>query len=296
MENKSVHDDYDVKELIGSGNFSKVYLGVEKKTSEKFAIKMIDKKLVENTRLENEIQILKKVNHKNIISLKDIYETQSKLYLVMELVTGGELFNKIVEIGAYSESIAKDLVRQILHGVKYLHSLNIAHRDLKPTNLLLKSSESNEIKIADFGLSKILGPDSMMQTACGTPIYVAPEVLKGDGYDKEVDLWSVGVIMYILLCGFPPFFDDGENMGQLFEQIMAGDFDFPDPYWTDIDESAKNLIEHLLVVDPSKRYTADQALAHTWLQSERDHSLPTFQEKFKETLRGEPENPKKGAK
>jgi len=287
----SIHDEYDVKELIGSGNFSKVHLGIEKKTGTRYAIKIIDKKLVETTRLENEIQILKKVDHKNIILLKEVFESSSKLYLVMELVTGGELFNKIVEIGAYSEQIAKDLVRQIIHGVKYLHSLNIAHRDLKPTNLLLKAPDSNEIKIADFGLSKILGPDSMMQTACGTPIYVAPEVLKGEGYDKEVDLWSVGVIMYILLCGFPPFFDDGENMGQLFEQIMAGDFDFPDPYWTDIDESAKNLIEHLLVVEPSKRYTADEALAHPWLKSERDHVLPTFQEKFKGFKEGE--HPKK---
>jgi len=289
---RSIHDEYDVKELIGSGNFSKVHMGIEKKTGTKYAIKIIDKKLVETTRLENEIQILKKVDHKNIILLKEVFESSSKLYLVMELVTGGELFNKIVEIGAYSEQIAKDLVRQIIQGVKYLHSLNIAHRDLKPTNLLLKSNDTNEIKIADFGLSKILGPDSMMQTACGTPIYVAPEVLKGEGYDKEVDLWSVGVIMYILLCGFPPFFDDGENMGQLFEQIMAGDFDFPDPYWTDIDESAKNLIEHLLVVEPSKRYTADEALAHPWLKSERDHALPTFQEKFK-GFKEEGEHPKK---
>eukprot|EP01088_Endostelium_zonatum_P015830 TRINITY_DN403_c0_g1_i1.p1 TRINITY_DN403_c0_g1~~TRINITY_DN403_c0_g1_i1.p1 ORF type:complete len:297 (-),score=73.67 TRINITY_DN403_c0_g1_i1:130-1020(-) len=279
---RSIHDVYEIKELLGSGNFSKVHLGVEKSTGEKWAIKIIDKKLVETTRLENEIQILKRVSHVNIIALKDVFESPSKLYLVMELVTGGELFNKIVEIGAYSEQIAKEIVKQILEGVKYLHSLSIAHRDLKPTNLLLKSTEENEIKIADFGLSKILGPDSMMQTACGTPIYVAPEVLKGEGYDKEVDLWSVGVIMYILLCGFPPFFDDGENMGQLFEQIMAGDFDFPDPYWTDIDESAKDLIEHLLKVEPAKRYTADQALAHEWLQSkDKTTVLPTFQEQFK---------------
>jgi len=282
MEERNIHDEYEIKELLGSGNFSKVHLGIEKKTQQKWAIKIIDKKLVETTRLENEIQILKRVAHVNIIALKDVFESSSKLYLVMELVTGGELFNKIVEIGAYTEQTAKEIVRQILEGVKYLHSLSIAHRDLKPTNLLLKSSEDSEIKIADFGLSKILGPDSMMQTACGTPIYVAPEVLKGEGYDKEVDLWSVGVIMYILLCGFPPFFDDGENMGQLFEQIMAGDFDFPDPYWTDIDESAKDLIEHLLRVEPSKRYTADQALAHEWLKtSDKQTTLPGFKEQFK---------------
>jgi len=279
----SVHDNYDLKETIGTGNFSKVFLGVHKKSGDKWAIKVIEKKLVETSRLSNEIAILKKVNHPNIIALNEVYETETKLYLVMELVTGGELFNKIVEIGAYSEKIAKSIVKQILNGVKYLHDNNIAHRDLKPTNLLLKSPTTDEIKIADFGLSKILSPDSMMQTACGTPIYVAPEVLKGEGYDKEVDLWSVGVIMYILLCGFPPFFDDGENMGQLFEQIMAGDFEFPDPYWTDIAEPAKDLIKHLLVVDPAKRYTAEQALAHPWTGAESSSAhITTFNQKFKE--------------
>jgi len=201
--------------------------------------------------------------------LKEVYDSDpTKLYLVMELVTGGELFNKIVEIGSYSEKVAKGLVKQIVSAVKYLHDLNIAHRDIKPTNLLLASPESNEIKLADFGLSKILGPDSMMQTACGTPIFVAPEVLNGEGYDKSVDCWGIGIIMYILLCGYPPFFDDGENMAALFEQIMSGSFEFADPYWTDISSGAKDLIEHLLVVDPAKRFTAAQCLEHPWLKDE----------------------------
>jgi calcium/calmodulin-dependent protein kinase I len=217
------------------GNFSKVVLAICKETNEKYAVKVIDKKEVDETRLRMEVEILKKVKHPNIISLKEVYdEDPKKLYLVMELVTGGELFNKIVEIGSYSENIAKRLVKQMVSAVKHLHDQHIAHRDLKPNNLLLAAPGVDEIKIADFGLSKILSPDSMMQTACGTPIYVAPEVLKGEGYDKEVDIWSIGVVMYILLCGYPPFFDDGENMAALFEQIMAGDFEFADPYWTDI--------------------------------------------------------------
>merc|ERR1712232_571392 len=134
----------------------------------------------------------------------------------------GELFDTITEIGAYSEKTAAELVLNIVSAVKYLHDRQIAHRDLKPTNLLLKNEHDlTNVKIADFGLSKIMGDNNMMQTACGTPIYVAPEVLSGEAYDKEVDMWSVGVITYILLCGFPPFFDDGSNMGELFEQILA---------------------------------------------------------------------------
>jgi len=261
-----VADDYEFGETLGTGNFSKVILGTHKRTGEKFAIKVIERKEVDGSRLKTEVEIMKKVNHPNIISLKEVYDSDpTKLYLVMELVTGGELFNKIVEIGSYSEKIAKGLVKQIVSAVKYLHDLNIAHRDIKPTNLLLASPNSNVIKLADFGLSKILGPDSMMQTACGTPIFVAPEVLNGEGYDKSVDCWGIGIIMYILLCGYPPFFDDGENMAALFEQIMSGSFEFADPYWTDISSEAKDLIEHLLVVDPSKRFTAAKCLEHPWL-------------------------------
>lgn len=265
-----VNTDYEIGEVIGTGNFSQVHTATHRETGEKVAIKVIEKGSIDESRLETEIEILKRVEHPSIIQLKGIYESSNKLYLVMELVTGGELFDKIVEIGSYSEGTARSMVRQIVKAVKYLHENGIAHRDLKPTNLLLKSPEGNDIKIADFGLSKILGPDTMMQTACGTPIYVAPEVLKGEGYGEEVDLWSVGVIMYIMLCGFPPFYDDGDNMGQLFEQIMEGDFDFPDPYWTDISDAAQDLIENLLVVEVEDRYTADQALAHEWLTGEED--------------------------
>jgi serine/threonine protein kinase len=184
----------------------------------------------------------------------------------MELVTGGELFNRIVELGAYTEEMAVKVVRSLLDAVAYLHSLNIAHRDLKPTNLLLKSvDDDSDVKIADFGLSKILGENALMQTACGTPIYVAPEVLSGEAYEREVDLWSIGVIMYILLCGFPPFFNDGTDVGMLFDQIMTGTFEFPDPYWTNISDDAKNLIKQFLTVDPAKRPTAEEALKHPWI-------------------------------
>jgi serine/threonine protein kinase len=269
----SIEQVYEIKEELGRGEFSVVFLGVHRKTGEKYAIKVIDKANVDVSRLESEVAILKKVQHPNIIALKEFFDTPKKLYLVMELVTGGELFQKIVELGSYTEAVAAACVRNILSAVAYLHSQGIVHRDLKPTNLLLKSpSDITEVKLADFGLSKIITGEPL-NTTCGTPIYVAPEVLAGEGYDKAVDLWSVGVIMYILLCGFPPFFDDGKNMARLFEQIMAGQFDYPEPYWSGISDEAKDLINHLLQVDPAKRYTAEKALQHPWIQTASQHKL-----------------------
>jgi len=260
-----IFDVYDIKEELGRGAFSIVKLAVHKKTGEKYAVKIIDKKNVgtDLVRLETEIQILKKVNHTNIISMKELFDTHEYLFIVTELVTGGELFDKIVEKGSYTEKTAATLVTKIVSAIHYLHNLGIVHRDLKPENLLLKDGASDtEVKLADFGLSKIVGPQVMM-TACGTPGYVAPEVLSATGYDKEVDLWSIGVITYILLCGFPPFYN--EDLPQLFEQIMKAEYDFPAEYWGHVSKDAKNFITKLLVVDPSKRMSSQQALAHPWL-------------------------------
>jgi len=263
-----LEDVYEIKSDLGKGAFSVVKLAVNKKSGEKVAIKIIDKKSAatpqDAKRLETEVAILKKINHPNIVSLKDMFETDKELSLVMELVTGGELFDKIVEKGQYTEKEASVIVKKMLEAVEYLHSVNIAHRDLKPENLLLKSNDDTEVMISDFGLSKIVGQESMMETACGTPYYVAPEVLSATGYDKEVDLWSVGVITYLLLCGFPPFY--GESLPEVFEQIMKADYDFPDPYWTDISQEAKDLISKLLVPDAKKRYTSTQALKHPWVE------------------------------
>jgi len=178
-------------------------------------------------------------------------------------VTGGELFDKIVELGSYSEKDAANLVAKMVSAIDYLHELGIAHRDLKPENLLLRDKDSiSEVKLADFGLSKIVSQQVMM-TACGTPGYVAPEVLLAKGYGPEVDMWSIGVITYILLCGFPPFYN--EKLQLLFEQIMKADYDFPVDYWSDISEDAKDFIRKLLVVEPKKRMTGKEALQHKWL-------------------------------
>jgi len=261
--------NYDLKEQIGKGAFAVVHLAISKKTSEKCAVKIIDKKEAnaeqDEKRLQTEVTILKRVKQENIVDLKDMYETPLKLYLVMELVTGGELFDKIVEKGSYSEKEASIVVRKILNAVHYLHTNGIAHRDLKPENLLLRSENDTDVMLSDFGLSKIIGEDTMMQTACGTPYYVAPEVLSATGYGPEVDLWSVGVITYLLLCGFPPFY--GESLPEVFEQIMKAEYDFPEPYWNDITKEAKDLISKLLVVDPKKRKTAKEALEHPWIKN-----------------------------
>jgi len=262
-----VEEFYDIGKELGRGTFSIVKDGISKKNGEKVALKFIDKKYVDKEDLlllTREIDIMKKVNHENVLSLKEIYETENQLSLVMELVTGGELFFKIVERGSYSEKDASSIVRQIVNGVKYLHSLGIAHRDLKPENLLCSGEDNMVIKIADFGLSKIFAGGQQLVTSCGTPDYAAPEVLTGESsYEKSVDLWSVGVITYVLLCGFPPFF--AKTQPALFEKIIKAEYSFPDPEWTYISDIAKDFIRKLLVLDPKKRLTAEEALEHPFL-------------------------------
>ncbi|KAL2091423.1 hypothetical protein ACEWY4_013686 [Coilia grayii] len=207
---------------------------------------------------------LPRIKHANIVSLEDIFESKSHLYLVMQLVSGGELFDRIVAKGFYTEKDASKLIQQILDAVKYLHDMGIVHRDLKPENLLYYSmDEDSKIMISDFGLSKIEGSGSVMSTACGTPGYVAPEVLAQKPYSKAVDCWSIGVIAYILLCGYPPFYD--ENDSKLFEQILKAEYEFDSPYWDDISDSAKDFIIHLMEKDPRLRYTCEQALQHPWI-------------------------------
>jgi len=262
-----IEKQYEFKSELGRGAFSIVYLAVHKATNNHFAVKVINKKDLGKDyekNLKMEVDILKKVNHPNIIALKELFDTPDKLYLIMELVTGGELFDKIVEKGSYTEDEASTLVRKIVSAVDYLHNLGIVHRDLKPENLLLKRADNDlEIAIADFGLSKIVGQQMMMQTACGTPSYVAPEVLNASGYGKEVDMWSIGVITYILLCGFPPFY--GDTVPEIFEQIMEANFDYPEEYWGSVTKEAKDFINKLLVVDSDKRMSAVDALRHPWL-------------------------------
>uniref|UniRef100_A0A8C7MXI4 Calcium/calmodulin-dependent protein kinase 1Da n=1 Tax=Oncorhynchus kisutch TaxID=8019 RepID=A0A8C7MXI4_ONCKI len=248
------------------GAFSEVLLAQERSTGKMFAVKCIPKKALKGkeSSIENEINVLRKIKHENIVALEDIYESSNHLYLIMQLVSGGELFDRIVEKGFYTEKDASTLIRQVLDAVDYLHKLGIVHRDLKPENLLyFNPQDESKIMISDFGLSKMEGSGDVMSTACGTPGYVAPEVLAQKPYSKAVDCWSIGVIAYILLCGYPPFYD--ENDSKLFEQILKADYEFDAPYWDDISDSAKDFIGSLMEKDPAKRFTCDQALGHPWI-------------------------------
>lgn len=274
-----IEDKYVIKELLGTGAFSEVRLCEHRETGQAFAVKIIDKKALKGKEdsLENEIRVLKRFSakrqendpdktwftHPNIVQLFETYEDKSKVYLIMELVTGGELFDRIVEKGSYTEKDASYLIRQVLEAVDYMHEQGVVHRDLKPENLLYYNpAEDSKIMISDFGLSK-MEDSGFMATACGTPGYVAPEVLAQKPYGKAVDVWSIGVISYILLCGYPPFYD--ENDANLFAQILKGEFEFDSPYWDEISESAKDFIRNLMCVNVEKRFTCKQALAHPWI-------------------------------
>jgi len=269
----TVEDKYDMKDVLGTGAFSQVRLAESRDDGNMYAIKIIDKKALKGKEdsLENEIRVLKRLKHPNIVALLEVFEDKTKVFLVMELVTGGELFDRIVEKGSYSEKDAADLIKQVLSAVAYMHGEGVVHRDLKPENLLYYSPDpESKIMISDFGLSK-MEESGVMATACGTPGYVAPEVLAQKPYGKAVDVWSIGVISYILLCGYPPFYD--ENDANLFAQILKGEFEFDSPYWDDISEEAKDFIRSLMCVNVEHRLTCEAALDHCWItgvQSEKN--------------------------
>ncbi|GFN76867.1 calcium/calmodulin-dependent protein kinase type 1 [Plakobranchus ocellatus] len=218
-----------------------------------------------------EVKILKALKHPCIIGIEDVIDTPDMLYIVLELVEGGELFDKIISIDKYSEDTAKMLFYQMAVAIKYLHDQGITHRDLKPENILLATDELETlIKVTDFGLSKFVDAGSMMKTFCGTPSYLAPEILltAGSGaYTKAIDCWSLGVILFIMLSGYPPFSDERKDM-DLPKQIMGGHYSFPKQYWGDVSETAIDLMKKMMVVDPKKRLTFDEVLSHPWLQDD----------------------------
>ncbi|KAL5962324.1 Calcium/calmodulin-dependent protein kinase type 1 [Taenia solium] len=285
MINSKLIDRYSMKELLGTGAFSEVRLAEDKLNPGTFcAIKCIRKRNYQGqdeesalneddfksreASLKNEILVLRRLSHPNIVRLIDAFEDEDSHYLIMELVTGGELFDRIVDKGSFTEKDASDLIRQVLLATEYMHSREVVHRDLKPENLLFYSPlPTSKIMISDFGLSRIDGSEGSLSTACGTPGYVAPEVLSAQagkkGYGKEVDCWAIGVITYILLCGYPPFYDESDQ--ELFRQIQKAHYEFDSPYWDEISDSAKSFIRSLLQKDPAQRASCTEALAHPWI-------------------------------
>lgn len=271
-----IRQKYTITKMLGVGAYGEVRLAFEKNNCNKYAIKIIQKKkfsingkheINSNSQIKSEIDILKKLKHPCIIRVHEVVDTIDSVFIILDLAEGGELFDKVVKLGRYEESTAKLLFYQMVLTIKYLHDKGITHRDLKPENILL-ASDKNEtlIKVTDFGLSKFFNSASMMKTFCGTPNYLAPEVLftKGEGkYSNKVDNWSLGVILYIILVGFPPFSDEN-----LEAEIKQGSYDFFDQAWSNISGEAKDVIRKLMCVDPVKRSSLEAILEHTWFKND----------------------------
>ncbi|XP_044011090.1 calcium/calmodulin-dependent protein kinase type II alpha chain isoform X3 [Aphidius gifuensis] len=275
-------DNYDLKEELGKGAFSVVRRCVQKSTGLEFAAKVINtKKLSQRDfqKLEREARICRKLQHPNIVRLHESIQEENCHYLVFDLVTGGELFEDIVAREFYSEADASHCIQQILESVHHCHHNGIVHRDLKPENLLLASkAKGAAVKLADFGLAiEMQGDAQAWYGFAGTPGYLSPEVLKKEPYGKPVDIWACGVILYILLVGYPPFWDEDQH--RLYGQIKAGAYDYPSPEWDTVTPEARNLINQMLTVNPSRRITASEALRHPWIcQRERVASVVHRQE------------------
>ncbi|XP_012276416.1 calcium/calmodulin-dependent protein kinase type II alpha chain isoform X3 [Orussus abietinus] len=275
-------DNYDLKEELGKGAFSVVRRCVQKSSGLEFAAKIINTKKLSSRdfqKLEREARICRKLQHPNIVRLHDSIQEENYHYLVFDLVTGGELFEDIVAREFYSEADASHCIQQILESVHHCHHHGVVHRDLKPENLLLASkAKGAAVKLADFGLAiEVQGEAQAWYGFAGTPGYLSPEVLKKEPYGKPVDIWACGVILYILLVGYPPFWDEDQH--RLYSQIKAGAYDYPNPEWDTVTPEAKNLINQMLTVNPSKRITASEALKHPWIcQRERVASVVHRQE------------------
>ncbi|XP_031665028.1 calcium/calmodulin-dependent protein kinase type II subunit beta isoform X15 [Oncorhynchus kisutch] len=261
-------DDFQLYEELGKGAFSVVRRCVKLCTGQEYAAKIINTKKLsarDHQKLEREARICRLLKHSNIVRLHDSISEEGFHYLLFDLVTGGELFEDIVAREYYSEADASHCIQQILEAVLHCHQSGVVHRDLKPENLLLASKCKNAaVKLADFGLAiEVQGDQQAWFGFAGTPGYLSPEVLRKEAYGKPVDIWACGVILYILLVGYPPFWDEDQH--KLYQQIKAGAYDFPSPEWDSVTPEAKNLINQMLTINPAKRITAQEALKHPWV-------------------------------
>lgn len=249
---------------LGEGTYGFVRLAERLSDQTKFAIKIIPKKKIKKPEtLAREITVMKQVDHPNIVKLYETFEDARYIYLVMELCEGGELFDRLIEIGHFTEQQAALLFSQMLSAVAYLHSINIAHRDLKPENFLFSTQcEINSLKLIDFGLAKVVTPITQLTSKTGTCYYVSPETLLG-GYNEKCDVWSLGVILFMMLAGYPPF--DGSTDREIIENVKRSEFSFAEEIWTLVSSQAKELISKMLVTDPALRISSNEALEHPWV-------------------------------
>lgn len=269
IQNQHITQDYQIKKKLGQGNFALVRLCQRKSDKAEFAVKIIHKKRLAKPKqqqsIEREVDILKGVEHPHCVRLEAIYETNNHLYLILEYCKGGELFDMICQHSHFTEAQAVKVVQQVNDALLYLHGLGIVHRDIKPENiLLLEPHPDSVVKLTDFGLANRLdGKDLKFWTSCGTLYYAAPEVLSTSSYTSKIDFWSLGVVMYVLLVGYLPFYHD--NRAKTIDLIRRGRVHFDMNDWGDISPEARDLIRNLLQVDAKKRYGAEQIRDHDWL-------------------------------
>jgi len=284
-----IQDFYDIdKKKLGEGSYGAVSKCTNKSTGVTRAVKSISKAQMKNLdRFKQEIQIMKIMDHPNIIKLYESFEDHRNIYLVLELCTGGELFDRIIDAGHFTEVQAAIVMQHMFRAIFYMHENHICHRDLKPENFLFTTKdpiEKSALKVIDFGLACKFQAEQVLTTKAGTPYYVAPQVLAGK-YDQSADLWSLGVIMYVVLCGYPPFY--GETDADVLAKVRLGNFSFNAADWKSISEDAKNLIRMLLKMNPRDRYTAEQALNHVWVRNKAPKAANVaLQSSLMDNLRG----------
>lgn len=266
-----IRERYALGQIIGDGNFAVVLKIKDRQSGLPYALKIIDKSKCKGKEhyIDAEVRVMKKLQHPHIISLILDVDQQANMYLVLEYVSGGDLFDAITRVTRFSENQSRVMIKHLASAMAYLHSMSIVHRDIKPENLLVELDANGyvtELKLADFGLAcEVTEP---LFAVCGTPTYVAPEILMETGYGLKIDVWAAGIILYILLCGFPPFVSPDNQQEPLFDAIISGVYEFPEPYWSDIGDGVRDLIANMLQSDPEVRFTSEDILDHYWTLGE----------------------------
>ena len=266
----NITKEYTFGKVIGTGSYGQVRLAVHKLTKQVRAVKIIQKAKVNINALLNEINILSKLSHPNIMQIFEVFDDNTNVYIVSEYCKGGELFDIISKKGSFTEKDACVIMKQLMSAICYSHQNNIVHRDLKPENILMDNDTDDlTIKLIDWGCAQTIKSAKQSKQADGTTYYIAPEVLKGE-YDEKCDIWACGVIFYILLCGYPPF--NGETDDEIYEAVLSGKFQFPEEDWDQVSQDAKDLIKKMLTKDPKKRISALYSMQDVWFKKNEEKS------------------------